>query len=402
VVDCCRLPRRRNRAHLHTAGVLLAVQVDPEWELIGKPAVERQPAPVVRAEEIHLAGGVYACHGQPAEYQHHSRGPDQPPPPATAAGGEGSGGGPAGRPFGGAACRRAHARRGQPLLLRRGADQRLALVDLRRTHLLEPEGNHGDVVAASCLVCLAHELRRSGFEARCVGEQGRDPLLRKHRRKPVATEQKDVAGPGGVSHRVHLDLGLWAQRPRDDRALGVLLGLLLGQSALAAKLLHQRVVTGQTAQRAVPKHVRAAIADVGDADLVALDKRRRERRAHTRAGGVLLGEVVDPGVGELRNPPQVDLGRLAASIAGLEGLRRDSRRDLSSLRAAHAVRDREHRRASEIGVLVRTALAARVRAMGALGYSQHWGKLDDWLGVIRLDDGESGDGTVSGGRRART
>ena len=85
-----------------------------------------------------------------------------------------------------------------------------------------------------------------------------------------------------------LTLGSGPERAGDDRALRVLLGLLLGEPALAAELLDQRVVLGQPLELAVAEEVGAAVADVAERDLVVADHRRGQRRAHPRARGVLL------------------------------------------------------------------------------------------------------------------
>ena len=55
-------------------------------------------------------------------------------------------------------------------------------------------------------------------------------------------------------------------------------------------------------------------------------------------------------------------GGSLAALRGLERLGRDPRGDLARLGAAHAVGDREQRRAGEVGVLVRGPLAARCRS----------------------------------------
>ena len=57
----------------------------------------------------------------------------------------------------------------------------------------------------------------------------------------------------------------------------------------------------------------------------------------------------------------------------VERLRGDPRRDLARLRAAHPVRHRVHRRAGEVGVLVRVALAPGIRARRLLDDPQHSG-----------------------------
>ena len=199
----------------------------------------------------------------------------------------------------------------------------------------------------------------------------RDPVLPDHRGQAVGAQQVDVPGPRPVGHRVHLDLALGPQRPGDDRALRVVLRLLVGEAPLAAELLDQRVIGGQELQLAVAEQVGAAVPDVGEADLVVLDQGGGERGPHSRAGGVGLGQAVDAGVGRPGDRPQVGLRRFLAAPHGLERLRREPRGDLARLRAAHAVGDREQRPAGEVRVLVGVALAPRVGAMGLLDDPQH-------------------------------
>ena len=168
------------------------------------------------------------------------------------------------------------------------------------------------------------------------GERPRDPVVLDHRRQPVGAEQEDVARAGAEGERVDLDLLLGAERPGDDRALRVVLGLLVGQPPLAAELLDQRVVRGQQAQLAVAPQVGAAVADVREGDLVALDDRRGERGAHARAAGVVLGEAVDALVGALGDRPQV----------GLRGLVRRARRARTTRRRSATRPRRPGRRPS--------------------------------------------------------
>ena len=59
---------------------------------------------------------------------------------------------------------------------------------------------------------------------------------------PSRAEQEDVAAARRVASRVDLDVGLGPERARDDRALRVRLGLLLGELARAHELLDERVV----------------------------------------------------------------------------------------------------------------------------------------------------------------
>ena len=97
---------------------------------------------------------------------------------------------------------------------------------------------------------------------------------RDHRGQPVAAQQQHVAGAHRVGPGVDLDLGLGPERAGDDRALGVLGGLLVGQLAAPDQLLDQRVVLGEALERAVAEQVGAAVADVRD--------RERRRRPGTR------------------------------------------------------------------------------------------------------------------------
>ena len=108
-------------------------------------------------------------------------------------------------------------------------------------------------------------------------EQLGDLLLAEHRRQPVRAEQEDVAGAGRDGLHVDLDLGLGPERPGDDRALRVVLGLGVGELALAPHFLDQRVVAGQPLELAAAQAVGAAVADVADRDLFARRRRRSPR-----------------------------------------------------------------------------------------------------------------------------
>ena len=148
----------------------------------------------------------------------------------------------------------------------------------------------------------------------------------------------------------------------------MLLGLLVGEPALAAQLLDQGVVLGQPLQLAVAEDVGAAVADVAERDLVVPEQRRGQGGPHPGAGGVLLGELVDLAVRLLGDLLELALGGASGrSISALEGAGRDPRGDLAGLRAAHPVGDGEQRRAGEVGVLVRVALPAGVGLVRLLG-----------------------------------
>ena len=158
------------------------------------------------------------------------------------------------------------------------------------------------------------------------------------------------------------DVGLGPERARDDRALRVLVGLLRGELPAAAHLLDERVVLGQALELAAAQAVGARVADVRDRDVVLADVRGGDRRAHPGALLAGLRHLVDARVGLEHALGEQLLGARRAGVAepALEGLDRDPRGDLAGLRAAHPVGDDEHRRAREVGVLVRAARAAGV------------------------------------------
>ena len=102
-------------------------------------------------------------------------------------------------------------------------------------------------------------------------------LVVEHRRQPVGADQEDVAGRARDGLQVDLDLGLGAERAGDDRALRVVLGLGVGELALAPHLLDQRVVAGEPFELAAAQAVGAAVADVADRHLFGLRGRRSPR-----------------------------------------------------------------------------------------------------------------------------
>ena len=123
---------------------------------------------------------------------------------------------------------------------------------------------------------------------------------------------------------------------------------------------------------AVAEEVGARVADVGERDLVLADERRGHRRAHAGAALVADRQLVDALVRRLDELGEALLHRAAVlGHAAAERLDRDPRRDLARLRAAHAVGDREQRRARVHGVLVRPALAAGVGGVELLDDAQH-------------------------------
>ena len=194
-----------------------------------------------------------------------------------------------------------------------------------------------------------------------AGEDEADPLLVDHRRQPVRAEQEDVARGRRDGLDVDLDLRLGAEGPGDDRALGVVLGLGVGDLALAPHLLDQRVVAGEAFDLPPAQPVGAAVADVADADLLVggVDDRGGDRRPHPGQGGVVVRELVDLPVRGLDRRPQERLRAPVGEVA-VEGVGRGPRGDLAGLGATHPVGDDEDRRPDEERVLVGAPLAAGV------------------------------------------
>ena len=164
-----------------------------ERQVVGQAAVERDPAALVDAEEVDLAGAV---DGGDAD-----AGDDQRAPTSTLAAVRSAG-----------AAARLAARLAAPLAARgRGADplgrdarllgaradQRRALLDGDVVGLLEAEGDDGDVVAAAGLVGLARRAaRRPRRGSRAASRIAAISLVLDHRRQAVRAEQEDVAGAG--------------------------------------------------------------------------------------------------------------------------------------------------------------------------------------------------------------
>jgi hypothetical protein len=246
-----------------------------------------------------------------------------------------------------------------------GADGRGLLL------LLEAEEDHGDVVAASISVGGVDQLGDGAAQAAALGQDPLDLLLVDHRGQPVAAEEKDVPGAGGEGHRVHRHPLLGTQRAGDHRALGMLLGLLVGKPSLAAELLDQRVVLGEALELAVAEDVGAAVADVGEADIVAAHHRGGQRGPHPGAGRVALGELVDLMVCLAEQVLELSLGRAVLGEVAFEGPHGDAGGDLTRLGPAHPVRHREDRSARVVGVLVGVALLAGVSLLCLFGGLEH-------------------------------
>ena len=146
----------------------------------------------------------------------------------------------------------------------------------------------------------------------------------------------------------------------------MVLGGLRRDLAAPLELGDERVVAGELRELAVAHAVRPAVAHVGEAHLVAVHLGERERGAHAAARLVGNGEVVDAPVGVTDDAGELRLGRLAGLARSLHRLDGHRGGHLAGLGAAHAVRDREQRRADGERVLVRGPLAPHVGAPGLL------------------------------------
>ena len=140
-------------------------------------------------------------------------------------------------------------------------------------------------------------------------------------------------------------------------------GLIAGQLALAPQLLDQRVVVGDLLELAVAEDVGAAVADVAEADLLAVDAARRS--ASSPCPNATCPPWARSKISRLASwavrAQQFLRGAVHLVADPLERLDRHPRGDLAGLRPAHAVGDREQRRAREVGVLVGLAAGDRCR-----------------------------------------
>jgi hypothetical protein len=144
----------------------------------------------------------------------------------------------------------------------------------------------------------------------------------------------------------------------------VALGLLGRELAAANELGHQRVVLRELLEPLVADQVRPRVADVADRDPAVFHERDRHRRAHPGGGRILRLALVDPPVGLLDQ--LVDPLLPAFPVQGVVPECRGSkaRGELTGLRAAHPVGDREQGRLADIGVFVVTAPAAGIGDAG--------------------------------------
>ncbi len=222
---------------------------------------------------------------------------------------------------------------------RRGRSRLAGEVDDHRRH----------VVDAAVLVRLGHEgTHRLGGIGR-VAEHREDPVVAHHAGQAVGAQQQAITVLEVDDALVHEHVGLGAERAGEHAALRVARGLLGGQLTAHLHLSDHRVVLGERAQVAVAQQVRARVADVGQAQPVAVGHRRGQRRPHPRDVGVAQRSLEHRAV-------RVDelLGERAALVLEqrFQGFEREVRGDLAALVPAHPVGDGHERDLDEVGVLV--------------------------------------------------
>src|SRR5436190_2788273 len=235
------------------------------------------------------------------------------------------------------------------------------------------ERDDRDVVLAAAPVRRLDQRAQRAVDVVAVAlDDIEDRLLRDHVCQAVGAKQEEVSALGLDAERIDVDVRVGAERARDDGALRMRLGLLARELAGLEQLVDERVILRQLLHLRVADEVGARVADVTERDVVVLDERDRDRRAHAGCVGVAARAVVDPAV---RLLDQVGDALLAAAVrAGfLQRGGREARRDLARLRASHAVRDGEERRLDDVGVLVVPPRATRIG--DGCGAGDHWSYL---------------------------
>ena len=204
-------------------------------------------------------------------------------------------------------------------------------------------------------------------------DEPEDVLLGHHRRQPVGAEEEEVSRLDVDRDHVDVDLRIGSERAGDHGALRVGVGLLRREAAAPHQVGDERVVLGQLLQLAVADPVGARVADVTDGDAPVRQDRGGDGRAHAGGLGVGPRALVDPPVRLLDDGLDPLGGLQAVGVVVLaEGGRREARRDLARLRAAHPVGHGEERGVENEAVLVAATHAPRVRPSRAVAEPHRW------------------------------
>ena len=230
------------------------------------------------------------------------------------------------------------------------------------------EDDGGDVVRSAGAQRQVHELV-GGLAG--VGDAGQDlpDGLGGHRAaQAVGAQQPAVAGNRLANRLVELDLSLGiAQDAQEYRALGVLAGLVAGETPGLDEVLHEGVVGGDLGEGAVAKHVGARVAHVDHGELVAAAHDADASGAQTGEVGILGGQGDELGVGGLdcfAHETQQLTGLMGVGVQRHEVLDGDRRSDVSTGGSAHPVAQQAQVGAGVARVLVGLADQADVGARG--------------------------------------
>ena len=130
-------------------------------------------------------------------------------------------------------------------------------------------------------------------------DHGRELVPPHQSREPVGAEHERVAPAQRLMGEVDLHARIGPERLEDDVAALALLRLFLGELARVHQPLHERLILGELDRLAVPDQVGAAVADLGEVQIVPVDARGGDRGAHAADLGVFPRVTVDLLIGEL-------------------------------------------------------------------------------------------------------
>ena len=190
-----------------------------------------------------------------------------------------------------------------------------------------------------------------------LGEVAGEVVVGEHARAAVGAEQDPVAGGDLEGEDVGLGLVDPVDRAQDQVAVRVHPRLVLGDPALVDQALHEGVVGGQLGEGAVAQQVAAAVTDVADADLGAVEDDGRDGGAGALDLGVLRDQAGDAVVaavdraGEAAEHVALEVlaGRLVELAEHLDGGRAG---DVAARGATDTVGDHEQVGSGVPGVLV--------------------------------------------------